>query len=72
MITLNKYWLIKEIPEFKGVNETTGDELVFKNWRFNVVEVFAEDERGAILVAEITGIIMGFHYNDIIKEEGCV
>lgn len=66
---LKHYWLVKIHPEFIGCDEVTKEKVAFRNWRENVIDVYAESEDQAKETAAITGLIEGEHYNDIIEEK---
>jgi hypothetical protein len=66
---MQTHLFIKVHPVFKCRDEQTGEEVVFRNWRENIVDVMAKDVEQAKQTAALTGIMEGKHYNDIVIVE---
>jgi hypothetical protein len=69
---MKKFWLVKIHPVFTAIDEATGKELTFKNWREDLFGVMASSAEQAKATAKLTGYEYGIHYHDIVEEIGRV
>jgi hypothetical protein len=65
---MKKYWLVKIHPTFKAINETTGENVSFKDWRENLFDVMASSVDEAKATARLTGYVYGIDYHDIVEQ----